>query len=132
MSMQGCLHFQKPISQEKYVFTGIDTSARVEGFGTFRLFQNTGHFVYLIDTLVVPTFRCNLVSVSTLDKFGYACMKKILLVLGLYYRTVTYIVIPSNLILHTSMRGKKLQSPSSNSYSLWHRRLDHISQKRID
>ena len=30
------------------------------------------------------------------------------------------------------MRSSKLQSPSSNSYSLWHRRLGHISQKRID
>ena len=59
-------------------------------------------------------------------------MKTILLVLGLYYNTVTYIVTPSNLILHTSLRGKKLQSPSSNSYSLWHRRLGHISYKRID
>ena len=30
------------------------------------------------------------------------------------------------------MKGSKLNSPSSNSYSLWHRRLGHISQKRID
>ena len=54
-------------------------------------------------------------------------MKIILFVLSLYYKTVTYIVTPSNLILHTSMRGRKLQSPSSNSYSLWHRRLGHIT-----
>ena len=127
-----CLHCQKPISEEKYVFTGIDTSARVEGFRTFRLLLNTGHFIYLIDTFVVPTFRCNLVYVSTLDKFGYICMKTILLVLGLYYRTITYIVTPSNLILHTTMRGRKLQSSSSNSYSLWHRRLGHISHKWMD
>ena len=42
------------------------------------------------------------------------------------------IVTPSNLILHTTMKGSKLKSPSLNSYSLWHRRLGHISQKRID
>ena len=71
MSMQGCLHCQKPRSEEKYVFTGNDTSARVEGIGTFRLLLNTGHFVDLIDTFVVPTFRCNLVSISTLDKSSY-------------------------------------------------------------
>ena len=35
-SMQGCLHCRKPISEEKYVFTGNETSARVEGIGTFR------------------------------------------------------------------------------------------------
>ena len=91
-----CLHYRKPISEEKYVFASINTSARVEGFGTFRLLLNTGHFVYLIDTFVVPTFRCNLVSASTLDKFGYTCMKTILLVLGFYYREVTYIFTPSN------------------------------------
>ena len=68
-----CLHCRKPTSEEKYVFIGIDTSVRVERFETFRLLLNTGHFVYLIDTFVVPTFRRNLVSVSTLDKFGYAC-----------------------------------------------------------
>ena len=68
--MQGCLHCQKPRSEEKYVFTGNDTSARVEGIATFRLLLNTGYFVDLINTFVVPTFRRNLVSVYTMDKFG--------------------------------------------------------------
>ena len=36
------------------------------------------------------------------------------------------------MVLYTTMKGSKLNSPSSNSYSLWHRRLGHISQKRID
>ena len=119
---KACLHCRKPRSEEKYVFTGKDTLARVEGFGTFRLLLNIANFVYVIDTFVVPMFRRNLVSVSTLDKFGYTCMKTILLVLGVYYRTVIYIVTPSILILHTSL----------NSYSLWHRRLRHISHKIID
>ena len=59
-------------------------------------------------------------------------MKTVLWKLGLYYRTITYIVSPSNLILYTSMTGRKLKSLSSNSYSLWHRRLGHISWKWID
>ena len=92
MSMQGCLHCRKPRSEETYVFTGNDTSARVEGIRTFRLLLNTSHFVDLINTFVVPTFRRNLVYVYTLDKFGYtctfrnriSCMKTILLVLALY------------------------------------------------
>ena len=29
------------------------------------------------------------------------------------------------------MRGSKLKSPSMNSYSLWHKRLGDILQKRI-
>ena len=69
------------------MFTDNDTSTRVEGIRTFRLLLNTGHFVDLIDTFVVPTLRCNLVFVSTMDSY---------------------------------------------SYSLWHKRLDHISQKIID
>ena len=73
MSMQGCFHCRKPRSEEKYVFTSNDISARVEGVGMFRLLLNTGHFVDLIDTFVVPTFRRNLVSVSTLDKSSYTC-----------------------------------------------------------
>ena len=146
MSMQGCLHCRKPRSEERYVFTGNDTSARVERIGTFRLLLNTGHFVDLLNTFVVPTFRRNLVSVSTLDKFGYTCTfgnRKVSIkyednIIGtgtLLQDSNLYllnIVTPSNLILHTTMRGSKLKSTSSNSYSLWHRRLGHISQKRID
>ena len=55
------------------MFTGNDTSARVEGIRTFRLLIYIGHFFDLINTFIVPTFRRNLVYVSTLDKFGYTC-----------------------------------------------------------
>ena len=145
MSMQGCLHCRKPRSEERYVFTGNDTSARVERIGTFRLLLNTGHFVDLLNTFVVPTFRRNLVSVSTLDKFGYTCTfgnRKVSIKyedniigsgsLSPHKLYLLSIVTSSNLVLHTTMKGSKLNSPSSNSYSLWHRRLGHISQKRID
>ena len=107
---------------------------------------NTGHFVDLIDTFVVPTFRRNLVSVSTLDKSSYTFTfgnRKVSIkyednVIGtgtLLQDSNLYllnIVTPSNSILHTTMRRSKLKSPSSNSYSLWHKRLGHISPKRID
>ena len=73
MSMQGCLHCQKPRSEEKYVFTADDTSARVEGIRTLTLLLNTHHFVDVVDTFGVPNFRRNLVFVSTLDRFGYTC-----------------------------------------------------------
>ena len=71
--MQGCLHCRKPISEDKYVYTCNETSGRVEGIRTFKLLLNTAHFVDLIDSFVVPSFRHNLVYVSTLDKFGYTC-----------------------------------------------------------
>ena len=100
---KGVLHFRKPRSEEKYVFTGNDTSARVEQIRTFRLLLNTGHFVDLLNTFVVPTLRHNLAYVSTLEKSGYTCtleienlvsnMKTILLVLLRYCRTVTCIYL---------------------------------------
>ena len=71
VSIQGYLHFWKPRSEEKYVYSRNDTSDTVEGIITFRLLLNMGHFVNLLDTFVVPSFRCNQVFVSTLDKFGY-------------------------------------------------------------
>ena len=146
MSMQVYLHCRKPRSKEKYVFTGNDTSARVEGIGTFILLLNTGHFVDLINTFVIPDFRRNLVFVSTLDKFSYTCTfenRKVSIkyeynIIGigsLLQDSNLYllnIIAPSNLILHTTMRGSKLKSPSPNYYSLWHRRIVHISQKIID
>ena len=55
------------------MFTGSDTSARVKGIRIFILLLNTGYFVDMIDTFVVSTFRRNLVSISTMDKFGYTC-----------------------------------------------------------
>ena len=84
--------------------------------------------------------------VSTLDKFGYTFTFEnrkgninyednvigtgsLLQHSNLY---LLYVITPYNLILHTSLRGSKLKSSSMNSYSLWHRRLGHISQKRID
>ena len=73
VSMEGCLHFRKPRSEAKYRLTGNDTSARVEGIITFRLFLNIGHFFDLINTFVIPTFLLNLVYVFTMDKFDYTC-----------------------------------------------------------
>ena len=141
-----CLHCHKPISEEKYVFPDIDTLVRVERYEIFRLLLDIGHFIYLIDTFVVPTFKRNLVFVSTLDKFGYTCTfgkRKVSIkyednIIGtgsLSHNNNLYllnIVASSNLVLHTTMKGSKLYSLSSNSYSLWHRRLGHVSKKRID
>ena len=73
MSLHGCLYCRKPISQEKYVYIGNDTSARVDEIEMFRLLLNIRHFVDLIDNFVLPSLRRNLVSISNMDKFGYTC-----------------------------------------------------------
>ena len=45
----------------------------VEGVGTYRLILSTGNIVDLHDTAYVPLLSRNLLSVSKLDKCGYAC-----------------------------------------------------------
>ena len=99
-----------------------------QGIKIFLLLLNTSHYVNLIDTFVLPSFRSNLVDVSTLDKFGYTCTfenRKVNIgyednVIGtgsLLHDSNLYllnVITPSNLILRTSMRGSKLKSPSTN------------------
>ena len=45
----------------------------VEAIGTFRLQLKTGFYLDLFETFVVPSFRWNLISISSLDKFGFSC-----------------------------------------------------------
>jgi hypothetical protein len=73
VSMQGCLHCRTPVDGERYIYVGDGKAVKVEAIGTFRLLLKTGSYLDLKETFVVPSFRRNLVSVSTLDKFGYFC-----------------------------------------------------------
>ena len=52
---------------------GDGQTASVEAIGHFRLYLNSGKYLDLYETFVVPSLRRNLVSVSVLDKFGYSC-----------------------------------------------------------
>ena len=45
----------------------------VEAIGTFRLQLKIGIYLDLFETFVVPSFRRNLISISSLDKFGFSC-----------------------------------------------------------
>ena len=45
----------------------------MEAIGTFRLQLKTGFYLDLYETFVVPSFRRNLISISSLDKFGFSC-----------------------------------------------------------
>ena len=41
-------------------------------------------------------------------------------------------IIAPNFIMHTSVRGRNRKLLGLNSYSLCHKRLGHISSKRVD
>ena len=64
VSIQGCLSCQKPIDGK---------SVEVEAIGKFRLLLRTGFHLDLNEIFIVLSFRQNLFSISTLDKFSYSC-----------------------------------------------------------
>ena len=72
MFMQSCLSCQKPIDGKRYIFVGDGKSVEVEAIGTFRLLLNTGFYLDLNETFIVPSFSQNFIFISTLNKFGYS------------------------------------------------------------
>ena len=121
---------------------GDGKKVTVEPIGTFRLHLKTGFYLDLFETFVVPSFRRNLISISSLDKFGFSCSfgnNKVSLyqnsnMVGsgsLIDNLYMFDVVSSyNEILQISSHGttRKL---NENSATLWHKRLGHISKQRI-
>ena len=73
MTMQGCLWSRPPSDDERFIFVGDGKKVAVEAIGTFGLQLKTGFYLDLFETFVVPSFRRNLISISSLDKFGFSC-----------------------------------------------------------
>ena len=72
VSMQGCLSYQRPRDDERYIFVDDEKSVEVEAIEYFRLL-GTYFYLDLKNTFIIPSFRQNLISISVLDKFGYHC-----------------------------------------------------------
>ena len=145
VSMQGCLSYQKPNDGERYIFVG-DGKVEVEAIGTFRLLLKSGTYLDLNETYVVPSFRRNFVSISILDKFGYTCSfgnnkfspfqnSNLVGTGSLSYVDNLYMldtVASYHETLQLSTQGVKRKLTDENSSSLWHKRLGHISKRRIE
>ena len=71
--MQGCLWIRLPSDDERFIFVGDDKKVAVEAIGTFRLQLKTEFYLDLFETFVVPSFRRDLISIFSLDKFGFSC-----------------------------------------------------------
>lgn len=100
----------------------------------------------LHETFVVPSFRRNFISISALDKYGLTCSfgnGKF----GLFHDSKLVgsgflsgfdniysidTVASYNETLQTSTRGVKRKLTKENSATLWHKRLGHISRRRIE
>lgn len=144
ISMQGCIWSRKPSDAERFIYVGDGNAVPVEAIGIFRLSFETGHFVELRETYVVPSFRRNLVSISVLDKYGYSCSfgdnKFILFLNSSLVATGSLIdnlymlntIASHNESLQTTSRGTKRKLSRDNSAMLWHKRLGHISKGRLE
>ena len=73
VSMQGCIWSRKPSDAQRFIHVGDGNEVPVEAIDIFRLFFETGPFIELTETYVVPSFKWNLISISILDKYGYSC-----------------------------------------------------------
>ena len=71
--MQGCLTCQKPNDGGRCIYVGDDKKIEVEAIENFRLLLMTRFYLDLDETFIVSSFRWNLISISTLDKYGYFC-----------------------------------------------------------
>ena len=146
VSMQGCLSCRKPNDSERYIYVGDGKKVKVEAIETFRLFLKSGTYLDLNETYVVPSFRRNLVSISILDKFGYTCSfgnnkfslfqnSNLVGTGSLYYVDNLYMLDTTasyHETLQLSTQGVKRKLTDENSSSLWHKRLGHISKRRIE
>ena len=146
VSMQGCFSFRKPSDDERYIYVGDGNPVEVEAIGTFRLLLRIGFYLDLIETHVIPSLRRNLVYVPVLDTSGYCCSfgnGKVILyqnsnLVGsgslLRYNNLYFLdtIASFNESLHVSTVGIKRKLTSENSSSLWHKRLGHISKRRIE
>ena len=144
-TMQGFLTIQTIKSNESFVFMGNRNKVPVKGIGTYRLVLDTRHYLDLFQTLYVPTFSRNLVSLPKLDvagfvfKFGsgsFSLFKNSKLIGsgilcdGLYKFKLDNVFAETLMTLHNN-GGIKRSLVDENSAYLWHKRLGHISKERM-
>ena len=144
-TMQGFLTIQTIKSNESFVFMGNRNKVPVKGIGTYCLVLDTGHYLDLFQTLYVPTFFRNLVSLPKLDvagfvfKFGsgsFSLFKNSKLIGsgilcdGLYKFKLDNVFAETLMTLHHN-GGINRSLIDENSAYLWHKRLGHISKERM-
>lgn len=56
-----------------YIYVGDGKTIEVEEIRKFILLLNIGFYLNLNKTFIVPSFRSNLISISTLDKSSFSC-----------------------------------------------------------
>ena len=117
----------------------------VEAIENFILLLKTGFHLDLDETFVVPSFRQNLISIYALDKFSFSCSfgnekfslfndSKLVGCSSFSDDDNLYMldtIASFNESLQLSTRGVKRKLTNENLAALWHKRLAHISRRRI-
>lgn len=127
------------------IYSGNETSSKVEAVGTFRLILKTGFMLDLENTFCIPSFSRNLISVSKLVQYGFSFMfdkknfsllknKSVvgggILINGLFQIDLDSTFEHNCLSLYTNV-GIKRNSINENSSIMRHERFRHISIQRI-
>lgn len=117
----------------------------IKRIGTYRLILDTGHYLDLFETLYVPSFSRNLISLSKLDNYGF----------GVRFEQGSFSLLKNNVpygfgILSDGLYKLKLDNVFAESLFtshhienkrgrlneksdfLWHKRLGHISKERLE
>ena len=144
--MQDCLSYQKSSDGERYIYVGDSKTVEVKAIEYFILLLKTEFYLDLDETFVVPSFRQNLISVSSFDKYGYSFSfgnenfslfhdSKLVGFGSLSCNDNLYMldtIVSFNESLQLSTRGVNRKLTNGNSTTLWHKRLGHISRRRIE
>ena len=141
-SLQGFITKRQPSEGEINLHVGNGVKVDVLFIGIVVLHFRSGFRIILENTAFVPSMRRSLVSLSKLDESGYhfhfgnkkvevslnsSIVGECLLRDGLYQLDLNSDAIA----FYVDNEGTKRALMKENSYSLWHKRLGHISQERI-
>ena len=136
---------RKPTLNESKLKVENDLEVEVELVGVIKLCLESGFEIFLANTFYVPSFRRNLISVSTLDKLGFGFVfsnESVNLMFdsqvighGVLHDDLYRLCLASN-NPQASLNVEKVivKDPriKDKSFLLWHKRLGHISKERID
>ena len=124
------------------MYLGDGTRVQVDFPGVVRLHLNTGIFLELQNTAYVPAIRIDLISIPILDRFGYNFLfgsEKIKLYrgslligneifCGSLYILELFVLPYVSIALTVKAVSITKHLRLNEIYTLWHKRLDHISR----
>ena len=121
---------------------GDGSSVVAEAVGNVRIYFDSFRFILLKDCFYVPKFKRNLISVSCLVQGSYSVLfnktveirkNNSFICSGRMDGNLYFIKSKAHSLLDTELidNSKRLKTSHSNKGYLWHLRLGHINQERI-